>query len=296
MVNDDRDIFGVSSKDGSPRTAVLTGYTGGFRLRVFAYIVALGAKHVFVFDRDPERERSAQWLKYMSYVHFAIGEREDVQIHISYAEVANYEHCKRAVAECKEIGFPRIGSVFHLAGVLDDKYVQDLDRDSFAKVEFCKDGGAWNVHRATLEHELEHFVMVSSTSSTFGNPGQTNFSAANSFQDALAEMRRSQGKHALSFCMGAVVETGMASRNLALLRMMKANGLPALSCIFAMYCLDSAIRQNKHTISVAAMENNLAADVTPTTSFVFRRSLCETTRLSSSERVVCCRRRQSWTW
>lgn len=28
-----------------------------------------------------------------------------------------------------------------------------------------------------------------------------------------------------------------------------------------MYCLDSAIRQNKHTISVAAMENNLAADV-----------------------------------
>ena len=262
-VNDDRDLFGVSAKDGSPRTVVLTGCMGGFGLRVVAYVLALGAKHIYVFDRDPERKRSAQWLKYMSYADFGLGEKilKDVKIHISYKEVSNYEHCKAGVAECKEIGFPPIGSVFHLAGVLDDKYVQDIDRDSFAKVYAPKAGGAWNLHRATLGTELDHFVMVSSTSSTFGNPGQTNYSAANSFQDALAEMRRGQGKHALSFCMGAVMETGMASRNPALIRLMKANGLPPISCIFAMSCLDSAIRQNKHTISVAAMENNLGADV-----------------------------------
>jgi len=83
--------------------------------------------------------------------------------------------------------------------------------------------------------------MVSSTSSTFGNTGQVNYSAANSFQDSLAEMRRSQGKQALSFCMGAVMGTGVVSRNPALISMMKVNSLSALSCIFAMSCFDFAI-------------------------------------------------------
>ena len=71
-VNDDRDIFGVSTKDDSPRTVVLTGCMGGFGLRFLAHVLALCAKHIYVFDRDPEPKRSAQWLKYMSYADFGL--------------------------------------------------------------------------------------------------------------------------------------------------------------------------------------------------------------------------------
>eukprot|EP00959_Pyramimonas_sp_CCMP1952_P454059 9469289-Pyramimonas_sp.AAC.1 len=53
-----------------------------------------------------------------------------------------------------------------------------------------KAGGAWNLHLATerLPH-MKHFMLMSSTSSALGNPGQANYSAANAFLDGWVHSR-----------------------------------------------------------------------------------------------------------
>jgi len=215
-----------------------------------------------MFDRDPKRRRTVEWIRNSAYVNFLMPDSQDVRIEIVRADVSVHSDVVEGIAAVKKLGLPPLGSVFHLAGILDDKFIGDLDRASFERVYAPKANGAWNLHRATLGcKDIEHFVMLSSTSSAFGNPGQTNYSAANSYQDGLAEMRRQMGKPALSYCMGAVIEAGMAARNPHLLQMMKAGGMPAISCIFAIEVMDAALRSGTHSNAVAALATKFAADL-----------------------------------
>ena len=145
---------------------------------------------------------------------------------------------RRCVANVKR----PLKGVFHLAGVLDDCLLADLSPESVAQVFAPKARGALNLHRATAGLALDHFVMVSSTSSTFGNPGQINYSGANAYLDGLATCRRQQGLPALSYGLAAVADAGMAARNLGILRLMKAAGMPPVSSHFAIANLDYALR------------------------------------------------------
>lgn len=61
-VSDVLEFFGVSTKDSSPRTAVLTGCMGGFSLRIVACVLVLGAKCIYVFDLDPKHNGSNTFL------------------------------------------------------------------------------------------------------------------------------------------------------------------------------------------------------------------------------------------
>ena len=132
--------------------------------------------------------------------------------------------------------------VFHLAGILEDCLLADLSAESIARVFAPKARGALNLHRATAGLALDHFVMVSSTSSTFGNAGQVNYSAANAFLDGLAACRRKQGLPAFCYNLTAVADAGMAARNLGILRLMKAAGMPPVSSHCAIANLDHALR------------------------------------------------------
>ncbi|MEQ1503158.1 MAG: SDR family NAD(P)-dependent oxidoreductase, partial [Myxococcota bacterium] len=108
----------------------------------------------------------------------------------------------------REIGAPITG-VFHAAGVLDDGALPALRLDQFAPVWAPKVDGGWNLHRAIPDAEL--FVAFSSAASLLGNPGQANYAAANAFLDALCELRRAEGKHAVSLCWGPWADGGLAT-------------------------------------------------------------------------------------
>ena len=75
--------------------------------------------------------------------------------------------------------------------VLDDGFVEDLDDERFQAVMRPKMLGAWNLHTATLDDPLEHFISFSSFSSVAGGAKQSNYNAGNFFLDTLAFHRRS---------------------------------------------------------------------------------------------------------
>ena len=216
-------------------TCLVTGGLGGLGLSLIPYLVTAGARHVTLMDRDPRRSRTVEWLRQSSALQFMDAE---VELDIVYGDVAVEEHVQRCVAALKK----PLKGVFHLAGVLDDRLLANTTPQSVAKVFAPKAHGALHLHRATLDLELDHFVLFSSTSSTFGNPGQANYSAANGFMDGLATYRRQQGLPALSYNMAAIADAGMASRNLPVLRMMRSAGTPPVSADFIMANLDLAMR------------------------------------------------------
>jgi acyl carrier protein len=84
-----------------------------------------------------------------------------------------------------------------------------MDDDQFRSVFRPKAAGALNLHRATADLDLDHFICFSSTASLFGNPGQSNYGAANAFIDRLAWLRRSQGRAGLTVNWNQWSEIGL---------------------------------------------------------------------------------------
>lgn len=60
-----------------------------------------------------------------------------------------------------------------------------------------KVSGSWNLHQQ-LPKGLDFFVLFSSATGVVGSQSQSNYAAGNTFQDALAHLRRSQGEAATS--------------------------------------------------------------------------------------------------
>ena len=71
--------------------------------------------------------------------------------------------------------------------------------------------GAWHLHRATMERDLDMFILFSSRVGVMGNPGQANHAAANAFLDQLAGHRRALGLPGQAIAWGAWSEIGEAA-------------------------------------------------------------------------------------
>ena len=237
-------------------TYLVTGGLGGFGLRLIPYLVAAGARHLTLMDRDPELRRDPDWIRRSSALAYM---DENVAIDIVPGDVTKEKDVVRCIGglQCPLKG------VFHLAGVLDDRLLDALSPESVSRVFAAKAQGALNLDRATRRCRLDHFVLLSSTASVFGNPGQINYSAANGFLDGLASSRRRQGLPGLSYNMAAVADAGMAARSLPVLRIMRAAGLPPVSSDFAIANLDYALRampDSDHLVTVLSERPSWTVD------------------------------------
>jgi acyl carrier protein len=95
--------------------------------------------------------------------------------------------------------------------VLDDGVLLRADREAFVRVLAPKVRGGWNLHALTADRPLDFFVLFSSAAALLGSPGQANYTAANTFLDALAQHRHALGLPALSINWGTWSEVGLAA-------------------------------------------------------------------------------------
>lgn len=71
--------------------------------------------------------------------------------------------------------------------------------------------GTWNLHQAL--QDTDFFIMLGSIAGIAGMPGQSNYSAANTFIHALAKHRHSLGQAASVLDLGPVADIGYVSRS-----------------------------------------------------------------------------------
>lgn len=108
---------------------------------------------------------------------------------------------------------PGLRGFIHSAGVLQDSMLINLTWEKFETVFDSKHRAALYVHDALERFENPDFgfFWLFSSTSVWGNMGQTNYSGSNAFLDALARHRTAKGKPATAIQWGAWGDVGMAA-------------------------------------------------------------------------------------
>jgi hypothetical protein len=135
--------------------------------------------------------------------------------------------------------------------VIDDAPLAALTAERLRTVMAPKAHGAWLLHEATQDMDLDAFVMFSSVSSIFGNPAQGNYSAANAFLDSLAYHRRALGKPALASNWGVLGGEGYVARNERVAEFLARQGTGALAPAEVTSLIESFL--SAHATQVAAI-------------------------------------------
>ena len=190
------------SPDG---TYLVTGGAGGLGLSTAEWLVEQGARHLLLTGRSGAASEAARQA-------VAKLTTDGVRVEVAKADVSDERQLAGVIEEVRR-SMPPLRGVFHAAGILDDGVLLQLDEERFARVMAPKVSGSWNLHRLTLEEDLDYFVLFSSAASVLGSPGQGNYVAANTFLDALAHHRRALGMPALAINWGAWTEVGLATRS-----------------------------------------------------------------------------------
>jgi NAD(P)-dependent dehydrogenase (short-subunit alcohol dehydrogenase family) len=188
---------------------MITGGLGGLGLTVARSFVARGAKHLVLLGRSAPSERARAAIAEMTGV--------GTEVRIAAVDVADRPGLQ-GLFESIATTMPPLRGIVHAAGVLDDGVLLQQSWNRFERVLRPKVEGTWNLHELSAKLPLQFFVMFSSAAALFGAPGQSNYSAANAFLDALAHYRRARGLAAVSIAWGGWGESGMAASLEALQR------------------------------------------------------------------------------
>ena len=181
---------------------LVTGGLGGLGLRFAQWLHERGARHLVLLGRRAPDAAAETVLAQLR--------EQGATVTVRALNVADASAVAALIAEFGTT-LPELRGVLHAAGQLDDGVLLEQRWDRFERVFAAKVVGGWNLHQATRNRALDFFILFSSASALFGNPGQTNNGAANAFLDQLAHVRRAQGLPALSINWGAWAEIGAAA-------------------------------------------------------------------------------------
>lgn len=149
------------------------------------------------------------------------------EVKLVQGDVTNYDDVARAVAAAT---FPLKG-VLQMSMVLRDQNFRSMTIDEWNAVTTPKVWGTWHLHNATVAAgaDLDFFILFSSLSGLFGQPGQANYASANTFLDAFAQYRTGLGLTASVIDLGSVEDIGFLSLNQGLMEQLKVVGFAGVT-------------------------------------------------------------------
>ena len=186
----------------SDRTYLVTGGLGGIGCAVAGWLADREAGAIVLNGRrapDAEAEEAISRLR-----------ERGATVQVELADVTDTAAIDQML-ERIDATLPPLGGVIHSVGVLSDGALTNQSWERFETVLWPKILGAWHLHRATADRDLDMFVLFSSRVGVMGNPGQANHAAANAFLDQLAAHRRAQGLPGQAIAWGAWSEIGEAA-------------------------------------------------------------------------------------
>lgn len=236
-------------------TWIVTGGLSGFGLESARWLAAHGVGYlVLVGRRGLDTPGAREAIDDLT--------ARGIQVQALACDISDHEAVVQMVEHTRKT-CPPIKGVLHAAAVFDDALLQNLDAARMDAVIAPKLLGAWNLHQATLDTPLEHFVLYSSITTAIGNPGQANYVAANAGLEGLAEMRRNLGLPTVCVGWGPIGDAGYLTRNEAVRDSLGQRlGKPPLRTLQALDQLDHILPQGG-SLAVANFDWNTLSRLLP---------------------------------
>ncbi|OBG68175.1 type I polyketide synthase [Mycobacterium sp. E735] len=181
---------------------IVTGGIGGLGLFLAGQMAARGAARIVLNSRSAPNEQARQDIERLR--------ADGADIAVECGDIAEPGTAERLVASATETGLP-VRGVLHAAAVVQDATLANVTDELIDRCWAPKVYGAWNLHHATADQPLDWFCSFSSAAALVGSPGQGAYAAANSWLDAFAHWRRSQGLPGSAIAWGAWSEVGRAT-------------------------------------------------------------------------------------
>ncbi|MFF1920263.1 type I polyketide synthase [Streptomyces sp. NPDC058221] len=241
----------TATADGGPRrldpdgTVLVTGGSGSLGMALARHLVVVhGVRHLLLVGRRGADAPGAAGLR------TELTER-GAEVTVAACDVADRTALASLLASVPE-AHPLTG-VVHTAGVLDDGVVPALTQERLDRVLRPKVDAGLALHELTRDSDLAVFALFSSVAGVFGSGGQSNYAAANSFLDALAQHRGALGLPGTSLAWGPWQQSDGMTAGLrgADLRRMARSGFVPLRTEEGLSLFDTAI-EGQDAVLVAA--------------------------------------------
>jgi acyl transferase domain-containing protein/NADPH:quinone reductase-like Zn-dependent oxidoreductase/acyl carrier protein len=236
---------------------LVTGGLSGFGLKTAEWLVSRGARNLVLVGRrglvTPEARAAVADL-----------ECAGVRVHAAACDITDIKALASLLSEIAVI-LPPLKGIVHAATVIEDGLIRNLGRDQIRRVFAPKVLGAQYLHQLTLGKQLEFFILFSSATTLFGNPGQGNYVAANAGLEALAAVRRSAGLPALCVRWGAIDDAGYLARNAKIKEALQGRmgGSPIQSAV-ALNALEELLLADRSGLGVLDLDWNALKRFLPT--------------------------------
>ncbi|KAM7185490.1 hypothetical protein V8F33_012377, partial [Rhypophila sp. PSN 637] len=239
---------------------LLTGGLGGLGKSISTWLVERGARYLVFLSRSattPSHDAFFQELACLGCTAIPVS-----------GNVTNYDDVVRAV---KTSNKPICG-VLHASMVLEDNSFLDMTFDQWSVPIQPKVQGAWNLHRALLSQPkpLDFFFLFSSFGAIFGQWGQANYSAANTFIDAFVGHRQSLGLPACSLNIGAMGDIGWLAENPEALEKIQASAYHVTNETDFLECAELMLLRQQHSQLGFGLRSTLPI-LAPNNRVVFRK-------------------------
>ncbi|KAH8904491.1 KR-domain-containing protein, partial [Coniochaeta sp. PMI_546] len=153
----------------SKGTYVIAGGLGDIGRMLVRHLARRGAGHIVTLSRrELGNEERASWEAEI--------EKLGAKLHVLQCDITVAQsYCHKTL--------PPVRGLFHARMVLKDRPLFKMTLDEWNSVLAPKVSGTWNLDKAFGSPDLDFFVNLASLANALGNPGQSNYSAANAFQD-----------------------------------------------------------------------------------------------------------------
>ncbi|XP_035825335.1 fatty acid synthase [Aplysia californica] len=220
---------------------ILCGGLGGFGLELTHWLVQRGARNIVLTSRRGVSNG------YQEHKIKILRENYKANISVVTTTLKSTADARALIQQAQQMG--PVGGIFVLSLVLHDRFLSQLNRETFSEAANSKINDTIFMDQASRElcgSELRWFVPFSSMASGWGNAAQTNYGFGNSVMERTCEKRKADGLPGMAIQWGAVgdvgafmVKTGFEREGQAMVATFEAMGLGIQKIDSCLHCMDT---------------------------------------------------------
>lgn len=207
---------------------LITGGLGGLGIIFAKYLISHFDANVVLVGRSSLSEEQIKEINELA--------PRDKQVSYLSADITDSISTQRLIQQVSK-SHKVINGIIHSAGITHDALIINKTKSSMQEVLAPKVQGTINLDQATLDIDLDFFVVFSSGSGAMGNVAQSDYAYANYFLDSFSEQRAAlqleglrQGK-SLSIAWPFWQEGGMSVSSDVLSATEKRSGMSVLPTV-----------------------------------------------------------------